>query len=171
LLSDVSNVHKNDPNARVHITLEGPSFKAAPADGISLELKDGRSASFIVTASAPGNKSLRVVDQFWIADAPDIREKPFPSSGPKDPAPRKPDAADARIINITVRERPVFLIFDRTVMKDVQVAAAIVGIPSLLVFFLSGWREKRKGREQKRREESARRATAPQATKPRKIEQ
>jgi hypothetical protein len=54
--------------------------------------------------------------------------------------------------------------------KNVQAIAAIVGIPGLLIFLLSGWREKRKDREQKRLEESAKRVSAPQATKPRRIE-
>jgi hypothetical protein len=169
-LSDVASTHNKDPSARVQITLESPSFKVAPADGVNLELKDGRSVSFIVTASATGNKSLRLVDRFWITDAPSIREKPFPSSSPQELEPRKSDAADARLISIIVRERPVFYVFDRMVFKNVQAIAAIVGIPGLLIFLLSGWRERRKDREQKRREESAKRVPAPQAPKPRKIE-
>ena len=169
-LSDVAATHNNDPNARVQISLEGPSFKVAPADGVSLELKDGRSVSFIVSASAAGNRSLRVVDRFWITDAPDIREKPFPSSGLQEDRPRKSDAADARLISIFVRERPTFYILDRMVIKNAQAIAAIVGVPGLLIFLLSGWREKRKDREQRLREESGKRVSAPHATKPRKVE-
>jgi hypothetical protein len=66
----------------------------------------------------------------------------------------------------------MFMFFGRATMKDIQMAAAIVGIPGLLVFFLSGWRERQKEREKKRREDSERRVFGPQGfyKKPRKIE-
>ena len=66
----------------------------------------------------------------------------------------------------------MFMIFNRAMMKDVQILAAVIGIPGLLVFFLSGWREKQKEREQKWREDNERRVTGPREAfrKPRKIE-
>jgi hypothetical protein len=151
----ISEVLRDDPNSRIQIRLTSQSFKFSPDAGISVPLKNGQEAVFIASASAPGNRSIRVVDQFWITDAPDIRELPFPSSGPQEVSPRKPDAVDARIINITIRERPIFLVLDRALMKDIQTIAAVIGIPGLLIFFLSGLRDKRlaqkKGRDESRR--------------------
>jgi hypothetical protein len=39
-----------------------------------------------------------------------------------------------------------------------QVIAAIIGIPGLLVFLLSGWRERRKTAAEKRKDDAAHRA-------------
>lgn len=171
-LSDVANAYQNDPNARVHIAFDGPSLKIVPADGIDLTLKDGSSTTFLVTASAVGSKSVRIVDQFWITDAPSIREKPLPSSKTEELLPRKPDAEDARIINLAVLDRPVFMVFSRTVTSDLQVIASIIGIPGLLVFVLSGWRERRKAAAEKRKDDASHRAVKAPADlqKPRKIE-
>jgi hypothetical protein len=171
-LSDVASTYQHDPNARVHIAIDGPSLKIVPANGIDLTLKDGSSTTFLVTASAVGNKSVRVVDQFWITDAPTVREKPLPSSKAEELFPRKPDAEDARIINLVVLDRSVFMIFNRTVTTDLQVIASIIGIPGLLVFLLSGWRERRKAAAEKRKEDAAHRVVKAPADlqKQRKIE-
>jgi hypothetical protein len=171
-LSSVASTYQHDPNARVHIAIDGPSLKIVPADGIDLTLKDGSSTTFLVTASAVGNKSVRIVDQFWITDAPTVREKPFPSSKAEELFPRKPDAEDARIINLAVLDRPVFMFFSRTVTSDLQVIASIIGIPGLLVFVLSGWRERRKTAAEKRKDAAAHRAIRAPADlqKPRKVE-
>jgi hypothetical protein len=67
-----------------------------------------------------------------------------------------------------VRERPLFLILDRTTMSAIQVVAALFGIPGLLIFFLSRWFERR---EQGKTRRTAGRAIGPQGgiQKPRKL--
>jgi hypothetical protein len=87
-----------------------------------------------------------------------VREKPLPSSKAEELLPRKPDAEDARIISLVVLDRPVFMVFSRTVTTDLQVIASIIGVPGLLVFVLSGWRERRKAAAEKRQDVAAHRA-------------
>jgi hypothetical protein len=164
-IADVTRTYGGDPeHIRVHIELDAPSFKVAPANGITLPLKDGRSDTFIVMASATGNRQIRVVDQLWFVD-PLSPEKLWPTK-------LLPTDTPENIINIKVRERPVFMILNRRIMTDIQVGTAIVGFPSLLVFFLTGWRERRKEKKRKEREDMARRVVGPQGPyrKPSKID-
>jgi hypothetical protein len=64
------------------------------------------------------------------------------------------------------------MVFSRAVTSDLQVIASIIGIPGLLVFLLSGWRERRKAAADKRKGDAAHRVVKAPADlqKPRKIE-
>jgi hypothetical protein len=39
------------------------------------------------------------------------------------------------------------------VVRDIGVLAGLVGVPGLIIFFLSGWRDRRKEKEQRQRED------------------
>src|SRR5262249_5849641 len=108
-LVDVPDDYVADDKLRVLIKASSASLKVEPEKGMSISVKNGRSASFLVSASTAGNKTLRIADHGWLADAPGIYEDPGATSAPDAVIPRMIGSPDMRDFSIKVLERPMFM--------------------------------------------------------------
>jgi hypothetical protein len=151
---DVAEILKGpfpiNPSMYLHISISSLAFRVDPQKPVRLKPEPKNKAVFIVSSSSPGRRSMRVVDGVEFDIFPD-KEPPlvdeWPSSLPQEMFPRTKRENDVRVLEIEVKERPVFYFVDRSLMRDIAWIAGIIGLPALLLALLKWALRKRFGEE------------------------